>query len=181
MSNQSLTQILTSNPLSFLQGTEPLYTVSGGADAAFTTATLATYVQSTFYSQGVWTPTVVAATTPGTPAYTYNVGSYEKIGRLVIARFSIILSGWTGSPSGAVSIAGLPFALSSATDDYATCNIPVYSVSALATSNYGLSGFVGPGSSVITLYSTGNSSISGFTAAQAGTTPEFFGTISYHI
>jgi hypothetical protein len=40
MTSKTLEQILTANPLSSLTGSEPIYTVSGGADAAFTTSLL---------------------------------------------------------------------------------------------------------------------------------------------
>ena len=51
-------------------------------------------------SVGTWTPAVTASSTAGTPTYTTAVGSYVKVGNYIYAKFDIVLSGWTGSPSG---------------------------------------------------------------------------------
>ncbi len=52
MASQTLAQILAANPLASLAGTEPIYTISAGADAAFTTNTLAKYTYSNVSGDG---------------------------------------------------------------------------------------------------------------------------------
>ena len=58
------------------------------------------------YEEGTFTPTVSASIT--SPAYTSQVGSYTKVGRLVA--FSLYLKLSSGTPnSDQITIAGLPF------------------------------------------------------------------------
>lgn len=66
------------------------------------------------YSEGTWTPVLTFAT-PGdlSVAYAANsqVGTYIKIGKLVIAAFNIATSTFTHTTaSGALQVSGLPFA-----------------------------------------------------------------------
>lgn len=68
-----------------------------------------------------WTPTVITSGTAGTPAYTVHSGSYSVQGQNVTARGTIILSGWTGSPTGNVSISGLPLFSTATANDYGNC------------------------------------------------------------
>ena len=74
-------------------------------DANVTTAKLA----SAFYAVGTWTPVVLAAGTAGSPAYSNQNGNYVRIGGLCMVTFYLDLSGWTGSPDGALRLTGLPF------------------------------------------------------------------------
>lgn len=63
------------------------------------------------YAEGVWTPTLSFAT-PGnlSVSYSVRVGNYTKIGRLVIATFSITTSSFTHTTaSGAMQVSGLPY------------------------------------------------------------------------
>jgi hypothetical protein len=60
------------------------------------------------YEEGSWTPTW--SVSGGTIAAVYNEGFYTKVGRQVFVGGYIGYGGSvTGSPSGALSIAGLPF------------------------------------------------------------------------
>lgn len=61
------------------------------------------------YSQGTWTPVLLGAATPGTFTYASQQGTWEKIGRLVIARFQIQWTAITSAPAGSLEISGLPF------------------------------------------------------------------------
>lgn len=61
-------------------------------------------------SSGVWTPTLVGATTAGVGTYVSQFGSYEKIGNLVFVRMQLIWTAHTGT--GQMYIDGLPFAQS---------------------------------------------------------------------
>ncbi len=67
------------------------------------------------YEEGTWTPVLTFAT-PGnlSVAYTTQIGTYTKIGRLVIVAFNILTSTFTHTTaSGALTITGLPFSSSS--------------------------------------------------------------------
>lgn len=127
------------------------------------------------YTFGAWTPAVTASSTAGTPSYNFSVGSYEETGRLVTVRFTVSLSGWTGSPSGNVSITGLPVASSNTSNDYGSCSLSVATGASLTA---GVAGYVIPNTSAIVLdYPSTNNNV---TAAQLGTLPILFGVCNYH-
>lgn len=132
------------------------------------------------YIQGTWIPAVTTSATVGTPTYSVQVGSYEQIGRQVTVRFTMILSGWTGSPTGNISITGLPVASSNTTNDSGVCTIGNYNVTGLAASNIGIAGTISPNTSVILPIQQSNTSVSAITAAQFGTTGSLVGMCSYH-
>jgi hypothetical protein len=159
-------------------------TATGPGSAAITctktNGTLFGSAAAQSYTASTWTPVVTASVTPGTPAYTFQVGSYEQVGRLVVAHFSVSLSGWTGTPNGNVTITGLPAASSSNANDYGACVVGQYAVSALAASNAGITAYISPGTTVINLQSGGASGVSAITTANAGTTPQFLGVCFYH-
>lgn len=131
------------------------------------------------YGFGSWTPTVTTAGTPGTPAYTTQVGSYEQVGRQVTLRFQVVLSGWTGSPTGNVSIGGLPAASANVAGDDGACFVSTYAVAGLAASNIGIGGIINPNTSAITLVQNANAGSSGITAAQFGAAAQVVGFCSY--
>jgi hypothetical protein len=132
------------------------------------------------YSFGPWTPAITTTGTAGTPAYTTQIGSYEIIGRQVTARFSITLSGWTGSPTGNVSVSGLPVASANTASDVGDCFITGYAVTGLASTNYGIHGQVAPNTTAAALTQNGNTSASLITAAQFGVTGSITGVCNYH-
>jgi hypothetical protein len=59
------------------------------------------------YEEGVFTPSVVGGTLPGTGTYSGQVGFYTKIGNRVFFEIQLVWTGHTGT--GTMSIAGLPF------------------------------------------------------------------------
>jgi len=130
------------------------------------------------YQEGTWTPVITASVTAGTPAYSFQSGSYTRIGRLVNANFVVVLSGWTGSPSGNVSITGLPFANGS---DNMGCFQTGFGVTGLASLNYGVSGQIASSASTISILSNSNTGTSNVTAAQAGTTANLQMDCIYHL
>jgi hypothetical protein len=132
------------------------------------------------YTQGTWTPAITASVTAGTPAYSVQLGTYEQIGRQVTVRFTINVSGWTGSPSGNTSIAGLPLTSANVANDDGVCHIAQYTATGLATSNVGISGAIAPNTTAILLFQASNTATSSITAAQLGTTPLLVGMCSYH-
>ena len=131
-------------------------------------------------SVGSWTPTVTTSSTVGTPAYTTQVGSYVVMGSYVFAQFDLVLSGWTGSPSGNVSIASLPFTSTATASDNGGCVITQYTVTGLAASNWGITGVIAPSSTTALLQQHANAATAAITAAQAGATPTLIGFCTYH-
>ena len=138
-------------------------------------------IASQNYAQGTWTPVITASTTAGTPAYAASgqVGSYEQIGRFVRAYFYVSLSGWTGTPSGNVTITGLPLTAANTTNDDGVCVVGFYSITGSA-GDVGLTGFVTFNTSVINLVLNTQASTTPLTAAISGTTPTIIGTCFYH-
>jgi len=136
---------------------------------------------SFIYNFGTWTPTVSTTATQGTPAYAIQVGSFEQIGRQITARFTLELSGWTGSPTGSVLINGLPVASANVTNDDGVCYISNYNVTGLASSNFGISGQISPNSSSFALAQAGTTVTSAITVAQFGTTATIIGMCHYHV
>lgn len=65
------------------------------------------------YEEGNWTPALQGSATAGAFTYTIQTGRYEKIGRLVIARFRVAGSSIDTTPTGFLQLAGLPFSGSS--------------------------------------------------------------------
>ena len=132
------------------------------------------------YVQGTWTPIVTTDATVGTPSYTTQFGSYEQIGRQVTVRFQLILSGWTGSPTGNVQISGLPVTSANTANDVGICVMGFYNVAGLTATNGSVGGFINPNTTVVLLRQNGPTSTTSITAAQAGTTPAFAGSCTYH-
>lgn len=60
------------------------------------------------YEEGTWTPTIIGLTGAGVGTYSFQVGNYTRIGRVVVVTFNVSWSAHTGS--GDVAITGLPFA-----------------------------------------------------------------------
>lgn len=131
------------------------------------------------YTATTWTPTVTTSGTVGTPAYSAQVGTYEVIGRQVTVRVTVALSGWTGSPTGNVSIAGLPLTSANVSNDNGVCHFGSYVVNGLTASNV-LVGVVQPNTSTILLQQIGNTTSANVSAAQIGTTPTLVGMCNYH-
>lgn len=131
------------------------------------------------YTAGTWTPAITASTTPGTPSYTAQVGTYEQIGRQVTVRFSVILSGWAGTPAGNVTITGLPLASANTANDVAVCHIGNYTVTGLTAGTI-MSGDVQPNTSIVRILSVSATATALVTAAMTGVTPSIYGVCFYH-
>ncbi len=72
--------------------------------------------ESPIYETGTWLPTYTGATTPGTTAYTFQVGAYTRIGNVVIATGLVGWSAATGTGNAQIL---LPFAAANITNqDY---------------------------------------------------------------
>jgi hypothetical protein len=134
--------------------------------------------QNASYIAGNWTPTIITDATVGTPAYNLQFGSYEIIGRDVTARFTLSLTGWTGTPTGNVIITGLPVPCANITSVYGCCLMANYTVTAL-TGGTGITGLVYPTESRIILYLNTATASSPLPVAQTGLTPSFAGMCFY--
>ena len=60
-------------------------------------------------SSDTWTPTILGYTSPGSPVYSAQSGSYYKIGKLVVTEGAIEITS-KGGMTGIVCLAGWPFA-----------------------------------------------------------------------
>lgn len=133
------------------------------------------------YTEGTFTPAVTTDGTVGTPAYTLQQGSYERIGRQVSGRLIILLSGWTGSPTGNVSISGLPLTSANVSNDFGGAMAFSYTVFGLAALSVGIGGVINPNTSAVILKQYSNTAGSAITAAQFGTTALIAMTFQYRV
>ena len=65
-----------------------------------------------WYEEGTFTPTVVGYTSAGTATYIRQLGYYTRVGRQVFFNLDVVYNSGTGT--GDLGIAGLPFACNSA-------------------------------------------------------------------
>lgn len=122
------------------------------------------------YVAGTWSPAISAVGTAGTPAYTTQVGSYETIGRQTTARLTLTLSGWTGVPSGNVTIT-MPVAAVNTAGDNGGCYGAFYTVTGLAASNFAVTATIAVGTTTASLLAGSSTTSGNVTAAQTGLTP----------
>jgi hypothetical protein len=111
-------------------------------------------------SAGTWTPTITGTSTPGTPTYLRQVGTYEQLGRLVILRFYVSTSAFSPLPTGQAQIGGLPLALPPTTTPFDDGGCHLMQMSGVTlTANYTvLTGLIAGSTSttVIALYQNGS-------------------------
>lgn len=130
-------------------------TVDPAATTISGEATLSSAGAVTLGSRGTWTPVIAGSTTAGTATYTTQVGSYEVLGRTVIARFDIVTSALSGG-SGNATITGLPVTAANTTGDAGTCTI-AQATGVTTDSGYtAIAGVVSPNTAVVTLYENGS-------------------------
>ena len=99
----------------------------------------------------VFTPAITAAGTAGSPAYAARTGRYSISNRVLTLNGQVALSSWAGTPSGAVTITGLPvFSANSA--PVGTCVFSTITGWTAASGTPQLSGIVGQNSTTIYLY-----------------------------
>lgn len=71
------------------------------------------------YEEGTWTPTIVRSSSNPSLTYSYNHGTYVKIGRLVYYHFLMIVTAVSSNGSGNSRVAGIPYAGATSTSVYA--------------------------------------------------------------
>lgn len=109
------------------------------------------------YEEGTWTPTVGGSGGQSGQVYASQVGTYIKIGQLVIASFNVTLS-TLGTITTDVQVKGLPFTVNG-TSNYTPTTGAIY-WSGMTSSFVTLVGFAAASSTAIT--------IAGATAAATG-------------
>jgi hypothetical protein len=105
-----------------LTGAEIMALVQNGASVRKTTAE---FLADLGYSFGDWVP-ILAAASGGPAVYSAQQGSWERIGRLVIARFRIVTTG-LGGLTGSIKLTGLPFPAVVIGDVFGTVDISSWS------------------------------------------------------
>lgn len=121
---QTLTnKTLTTPTLTLKQSTGPTPTAEG--DIQWDTDDDAIVVgdgsgQKTFraVTQTTFTPTVRGSGTAGTWNYTTQTGFYQRIGNRVYFDLYVLISSYSGSPTGRLQIQGLPFAVGNTTVNF---------------------------------------------------------------
>jgi hypothetical protein len=132
------------------------------------------------YSAGAWTPGLAGTATAGSPTYTLQVGSYEQIGRLITVRFAVAVSA-LGSPTGNMTITGIPFAAASTASDLGMCFFSQMTGVTLDSGYTTLSAVIAPGASTIGVGENGSGqtyTTTGVGKFAAATT--LLGYCSYH-
>lgn len=107
------------------------------------------------YSSGTWTPTLQGSTLGGTPTYALQSGTWERVGRMVTARFSVAISA-LGGPTGNMQISGLPFTSVNSANDNGGCTIHFMSGVTLDAGYVTLTGIVAPNTSLVALQELGS-------------------------
>jgi hypothetical protein len=130
------------------------------------------------YEEGSWTPVIGGSGGTSGQAYSIQVGSYVKIGKLVIAQFAAVLS-TKGTITTSVQIQGLPFTSENTTNLF---SVGAVRWGSLATTWASIIALISPNATVADIQGTtvaaaGNNV--GLTTADLGNTSQFIGTIVY--
>lgn len=130
---------------------------------------------------GTWTPTLLGDSTAGTPTYAGvgQVGSYEKIGRLVICRFVVQISA-IGGMVGNLEVGGLPFTSTSTSNDRGSFAAALFTGLTLTASYTQIAGDVLPSSTVARVLQSGSGvSASAFPISGVASSTTLEGVIIY--
>jgi hypothetical protein len=98
------------------------------------------------YEEGTWTPTLA---NQGTMTFTIRLGSYTKVGNLVVASFHIDVN-TTGTGSGVLGITNLPFVVKNASGQYGfITSVHAYT---WTTARSNINGLANPGGTTCDFY-----------------------------
>lgn len=168
----SLTRLTDGSPYLLATGSITLSTGSNGAITVGTSDNIAT----TLY--GSWTPSYNFSTT-NSQTYGSRIGTYYKVGRMVVAQFSITL---TANGVGNVSLVNLPFTSQTTLDGVGSVQVAYFrNINGGVGRVTNISGQVLSNSTTASLYHvssvTANSSL--LTDANFTATTNLVGTVTY--
>ena len=146
--------------------------VSAGSDKKITQADF-------LGSTGTWTPVLAFGGASTGITYSTQVGSYTRVGRIVLAELTIMLTS-KGSASGNATIAGLPFASAATVGSFRYWAGAMYWRSMAATGYHMMALIPSGGSTTINLYVTTDSTTTGgATNSNFSNTSEIIITLMY--
>jgi hypothetical protein len=160
---------------------EPIYDVTNATLRMGDGATAGGSMLAGPYAFGTWTPTLYGASTAGSPAYTIQSGSYERIGRLIVCRFWVAASA-LGGMAGSIEIGGLPFAAASVSNDAGGGSIFALGGTTLDSGYSDVALQVSPGNAYAGLVEHGsNKTTQAIAAANLAAPCELAGVLLYHV
>lgn len=129
------------------------------------------------FAAGTWTPALNFGGATTGITYSIQAGSYIRIGKMVLAEATIILSS-KGTATGAAAIAGLPFASAGGAARYWTASMYWRS---MAANGYSIMALLSAGGeTTMTLYvSTASATTGGATDVNFGNSSEIILTMMY--
>jgi hypothetical protein len=137
-------------------------------------------VKSFIYTEGTWTPTIYGSSTAGAHTYSWQYGTYERVGNLVTASFYIGFNSKDASMAGESLIGGLPFTSSSVLGKYGILSVGFLVGAIFATGYTVLSGYVAPSASNIAIRLHGsNLTSTALDASKCTTAFAAVGSITY--
>jgi len=170
-------------PYPGIDGSKNLVLEAGETFTADATLNAATDTTNTLahYQEGAWTPFLYGATTAGSPTYTLQVGSYERVGRRVTCQFYLALSA-LGGMAGTINIGGLPFTIANASGDGGSGGFGQFDLVTL-DSGYSWAGLIGiPNSTDLQIMEMGSNKASqGIAVANWSASAILRGSFSYHV
>ncbi len=134
-----------------------------------------------------WTPVIAGAGTAGTQTYTTQAGTFTKIGNMVFASFTILLSAFDAATAGNIIITGLPVAAATITVTGAVAysgTVGNHSVIDLdvAGGYYQLGFSIQGGTSILDVQEMGDTvATANITEADLGATTRITGSIMYQV
>ena len=132
------------------------------------------------YEEGTFTPTLAGSTTAGTQTYSYNVGLYTKVGRVVHFQVAILLTAKDGTTAGNLQINGLPFTSNATANAHASVTVGLAQLITLTAGYTDYVGVIAPNTTVVLLQQAGSAQVAANLAAAAfGATSAVYVSGSY--
>jgi hypothetical protein len=129
------------------------------------------------YEEGTWTPTLNFAGSSTGITYSYQIGYYTKVGRVVTVQCYVQFAN-KGSASGGLRIDGLPFTAISGTGGNGYCGVTLWA-NTLTSTVGGYIAFVNPNTTYILPYYTNTGTVSSITQANCNNTSDFMINATY--
>jgi len=122
-------------------------------------------------TEGTWTPTLIGSTTAGTQTYSVQVGTYIKIGKLIHIQGYVAISAKDAAMAGDLRVGGLPFATSTATNNYGSISTSVFIGLTLGSGLTQVGLRIDPNTSYLTVVASGSATAAAVvTVANTATT-----------